>query len=361
MKIKVLNDDPYESVIENYLSSTFNKVITPSDKNLLNILTTILVGDKNIRLGSVPEIENLVEIRKVISDSIDKNIPIPILTAWGGRKTIATELVDTAELSAIHQLLRLDSCVKVYYPKGILVHIRIEDTGAYWLYRGNSPTVNIKSINKYSADFATLVETFRGDSFITPIRESILMDTNEYFSLSKRYSNVLLPVISTRMLDYNAPLSTESKRKLESIDWQGDIPSEQITHYLNTYSRLYPDDTIESNVIKLADYLGGAKARYVLEGRAAPADKYIGISFVPPIPGAPSSIFNTTLYYRTIPASDGRTHIAPWRAKGYLEISRDSVKAKLTHWSNIDILSQLNKASVSVNDIIVNTDYIVKD
>ena len=119
-----------------------------------------------------------------------------------------------------------------------------------------------------------------------------------------------------------------------------------------------------------ADYLGGAKARYVLNGRAAPTsciegDPYIGISFVPPIPGAPVSLFSNTLYYRTVPMKDGRTHIAPWRAKGYLEIGDgDEVKVKVTSW-RYEVVADLSPAKVELSDrgevITIDTDYLLKD
>jgi len=113
--------------------------------------------------------------------------------------------------------------------------------------------------------------------------------------------------------------------------------------------------SMEDYIIMAADYLGGAKARYDLNGRAephTPVGSFISISFIPPIPGSPVSMFNNVLYYRTVPANQGRTHIAPWRAKGYLEIDVDnSVKAKVTSWSNTEIIEGLNPAQAVTKEL----------
>lgn len=359
MQIKLLNEDPYSEIICKYFAQTFPTIITPSSKQLLDILTTIIVGDKNTRLGPIPSPEELVEIRKVISICIEKDSPIPILVAWGGVKTQRDALVDVAELSALNQLLKLDDCVRKYHTSGILVNIRIEDLGADWIYRDEEDISD--KIIQYSSSFYDLVYMINGNHNIRPIKESHLMDKGEYFDKSQSISNRLNYLINKKLA------GGDIIAQLTDLGWKGDLPIEQVNHYISRYEILYPNKSKFDYIIMAADYLGGAKVRYDLNGRANPGSKFIGISFISPIPGAPSSMFNTTLYYRTVPMNQGRTHIAPWRAKGYLEINSDnSVKVKVTSWNNKEILDTLHPVKLELKDninkkVLIDADYLIRE
>lgn len=340
----------------------------PNAKQLLEILTLILVGDKDIRLGPVPSPESLVVIRKTIASAIELNLPIPILVAWGGRKANGDKGVDVAELAGLHQLMRLQENVKKYHSPGVAINIRIEDMGADWLYRNERKDI-FEVVDKYSSEFTDMVNTLTKGYEITPIRESSLMiDRNKYFAISKDYSCYLEKVISQRLEDgMDKDLSQlPAWQQLEAKGWKGIVPLEQINYYIGLYEKLNPGLSTQEYVRMLADYLGGSKARYVMNGRAEPKSEvgsFISISFVPPIPGAPAGMFNNTLYYRTVPQSNGRTHIAPWRAKGYLSIEVDnSVKMKVTSWGNAELIESLTPATVQIDDrLTIDTDYIAKD
>lgn len=373
MKVKLLNEDPYGEIICKYFATSFSKVFTPNSKQLLDILTTILIGDKNTRLGPVPAPEETVEIRKVISYSIENNMPIPILVAWGGVKTVRDANIDMAEIAAIQQLVKLDEAVKTFYPMGTRINVRIEDLGADWIYRGEE---NISThIENYSNALNILADMLTGESNISFIRESLLMDEEIYFAKSKDLSEIIEKIVSRQVLDgnnQNIPSTLQvikAKENLKLMGWQGDLPAEQIDHYIGRYKILYPNKQMSEYITMAADYLAGAKVRYDLNGRANPTlnRSFINISFIPPIPGAPASMFNTTLYYRTIPMNQGRTHIAPWRAKGYLEIdSQNNAKVKLTSWSNHEVIDALQPVKVEIsngnaNTIVVDTDYFVRE
>lgn len=373
MQIRTLNDDPYSKIICNYFAVHFNKAIVPNAKELLDILTIIIVGDKNIRLGAAPDPEQLVVIRQTISKSIELNLPIPILIAWGGRKTDINKGVDVAEIAAIYQIMRLDDNIKKYYPQGIYVNIRIEDTGADWIYREESEDV-FERIEAYSSQFTDIVKQLSKGKAIHPVRESWLMKRDAYFDVSSKYSVLIADVIKWKMLlnediSFEKMASLGSMAQLISLGWKGELPMKQISHYIERYKVLYPGKSMDKYIIMAADYLGGAKARYDLNGRGNPdteVGSFISISFIPPIPGSPVSMFNNVLYYRTVPMNQGRTHIAPWRAKGYLEIEIDnSVSAKVTSWSNTQLIEGLTPAQVEIvfegKTIVIDVDYFVKD
>ncbi len=368
MKLKFLQEDPYADIICRFLSQTYHKAIVPNAKQLLEILTLILVGDKDIRLGPIPSPESLVVIRKTITSAIELNLPIPILVAWGGRKANGDKGVDVAEMAGLHQLMRLQENIRKYHAPGVIINIRIEDMGADWLYRSERKDI-FDVVEKYSSEFTDMVNTLTVGYDITPIRESSLMvDRSKYFAISKDYSCHLEKVIMQRLNDgMDKDLSQlPSWQQLEAKGWKGSVPLEQINYYIGLYEKLNPGLAQQDYARMLADYLGGAKARYIMNGRAEPktdVGSFVGISFVPPIPGAPAGMFSNTLYYRTVPQSDGKTHIAPWRAKGYLSIDVDnSVKMKVTSWGNTEFIESLTPATVQIDDrLTIDTDYVAKD
>lgn len=329
--MKVIPMGEYGEIISRYFQRTFPKVSKISKDDLLEILTELVVGTKDYRYGPKPKIESLYTIRQTLAKSIELGAPIPVLVPWGGRKADPTLSVDIAEVSALKQLMRLDEAIKEFHPAGLHIHIRIEDLGASWIYRTEEVE---ESIERYSSDMVTLTKILKGTTHIEPIRESLLMDRLEYFRVSERYSELIEQVIITQKaykgLDIN---SIPEFVKLKELGWKGEIDERQQEYYTSRYKKLYPGLKDASYDLMLSDYLGGSKARYDLKGRGEPdssVGSYIQITFVQPIPGAPRELFSNTLYYRTIPESSGRTHIAPWRGKGYLEILDDTPVPKIT-------------------------------
>jgi len=153
--------------------------------------------------------------------------------------------------------------------------------------------------------------------------------------------------------------------RLTEKGWKGEISKEQREYYINRYKKADPHISDIEAVMKLADYLGGSKARYDLNGRGIPVTdvgSFIQINFAHPVPGAPDGLFNNTLYYRTIPASMARTHIAPWRSKGYLQMVGETITPKLVH-PGMSISDLVPSIVTLVNEddftdkLVVQTDY----
>lgn len=364
MRIQLLKNDPYGSAICKFFAMTFPKSIKATGKQLLDILTIIIVGDKDLRYGPSPAPEQLVVIRKTIMDAMDLNVPIPVLVPWGGRKMYKHLKLDVAEISAIRQLLRVDEAVRAFYPAGLDINIAIEDLGAELLYR------ETEGIEEYSSSLQKMIEMLKGDTSMKGIRESELMDIDAYRSATGVFSKYLNEVLMQQMLTPDVDVDIlPAFQELTRLGWTGKIPAEQRNYYLDRYKVMEPGKTEAHYIQKLADYFAGSKARYALNGRGNPAskvDSYIKLSFVNPIPGAPASMFNNTLYYRTVDMKDGKTHIAPWRSKGFLEIQSDGrAKVKVTSWGNKDVIDQLIDAQVSITEgndtVIVCAEYLLKD
>jgi hypothetical protein len=374
MNMKAINltgvDNAYADIITRYFEQRFPGAFKAGKQELLEILTSLLVGTKEIRYGANPRPESLVKIRATILTAIEKDLPIPILVPWGGTKSVLTQRVDVAEVAALWQLITVDEVLRRYYEPGLLIHIGIEDSGAYWLYRDVANAVPL--INTYSEDFFNLTRIVRGKSNIKPVRESTLMKMGDYCDLSGKYSDLVYDYLVASQAFPSTVNSGKEFDALKAIGWVGSIPFEQRSFYTDRYKAANASISDQEATRKLSDYLGGAKARYDLGAKADPKTEvgsYIKISFTPPVPGAPSAIFSNTLYYRTVPLSDARTHIAPWRAKGYLEITdgSDKVKTKITSWNDDTIGERLIQSTVSLTDndntftVQVEADHLIKD
>ena len=184
-------DDPYSQVIAEFFAREFPNSLTNAT-SLLELLTQAFVSTSQIRYGPAPKPESLVEIRKVISRAIELGRPIPVLIPWGGRKAIVERGIDIAEVVALKQLECLQSRVTRHYPAGIDARIRVEDTGALYLYQEDGYRGE-NAVEDYSSAFQRLVRILNLP-FINPIRESSLMATDEYFGLSDQ--------IAQPMFDY---------------------------------------------------------------------------------------------------------------------------------------------------------------
>lgn len=369
--IKTL-DNIYNEEISRYFSRELPTLITPTKSNLLEILSEILIGTKETRYGSIPKPEHLVIIREIIRKAVENDLPIPILIPWGGVKGDKTSSIDIAEFIVINKLISLDNCIKRYYPKGLYINIRIEDLGAIWLY-GDSYK---EKIMDYSYNFSELIIKMRGDTIIHPIHEIDLMNEELYISRSKELKHLINSYLIHSENEFNLGQGLAFD-KLKAEGWKGIIPYEQRNHYIERYKALYPNLNKLDYVDMLAAYLAGSKTRYEMNGIGNPVlyttnemnmnDSigigYIQISYVQPIPGAPSTMFNNTLYYRTLPLSEARSHMPAWRAKGYLKIdSYGNIKSKITNFGDIELINKLTNATITIaNSVDIKIDYITED
>lgn len=363
MKINHVGDNPYAEIISRYYLQSFPEIVNFSNKDLLEILTDIIVGTKEIRYTARPGVESLFQIRKVIKDSLDKREAIPILMPWGGRKLDPDTTIDVAEIAGLQRLVNLNNSVKRFYDRGLNISVRVEDTGAKWLYRNQNHVG--QDVERYTSDFLKLVDIIAHGIHAVP--ESSVMNHDEYFNLSKEISKYMYNYLVYS--DVHPLLSSTSKefQAIKNFGWTGIIPKEQRDYYRQRYHTNYPGISNEKATEYLADYLAGSLARYKLNGRLEPMSTvkgYLQATFAHPIPSAPESMFSTTLYYRTIDASNGRTHVSPWRGKGYLKISDSSSKAipKVVSFHD-DIVNHLIPHTFSLeNDTVsveIKSDYLI--
>lgn len=364
MFVKPLIETEYDTCIRNYFHKELPNVLKSSKTELLEILSEILVGTKETRYGPVPVPEHIVVVRDVVRKSIELDAPIPMLVPFGGIKANKTSEIDIAEVAAIKRLTSMDDQIKRYYTPGLQVNIRVEDMGAVWLY-GTFLEQTIVDYSKKFMDLTTIVA--EGHNIKAVSEWDIMEDLDKYFELSKMYSAMLRDYMFYTE-GHEQKLGTGLIfEALVQKGWKGIIPFEQREYYVSRYMNLEPGITRLDALKMLADYLGGAKARYDMNGKANPiseVDGYIQINFIQPVPGVPSTMFNNSLYYRTLNMSDARTHMPAWRSKGYLKIDeKGTAVPKITNWHDAEVLSKLIPSKVRIgNDTLhveVQSDYLL--
>lgn len=365
MKINCISDSPYAHIITRYFEEQFHKVSTIGKSNLLDVLSDIIIGSKELRYGPIGSPEVVVNIRKVIKDAVEKNLPIPMLVPWGGRKAIAGQLLDVAEVSGLRQLVHIDETIKKFFPKGLQISMRVEDINAQWLYREEADVRH--NTNVYSDGMEDLIEIVRGDANLVIFKESAHMSGKEYFEKSTQLSEIIFDYLLFSDQYPGQIAESQQYKALLATGWKGMINTEQRNYYRSRYLSLYPGVTMFKASQMLADYLAGSKARYELNAKGTPISEVTGFiqaNFAHQVPGAPPRLFDSTVYYRTVPQSHGRTHIAPWRAKGYLKIEGKGNEAttKVVSW-NDPILQELISHKVEIEGkgkkVEIQTDYLV--
>lgn len=332
MNILISQDEPYAVLIEQYLAQQFPSLVNITGENLVDVLTTILIGNKDTRFGPTKSPESLVVIRDVIRESIDNNVPIPVLIPWGSMKCDYTSNIDIAEVLSIATLVKLCEAVKRVYAPGLSIRIRVEDYSGMQIFSYPKP-IDMKIISiveDYCTKIENLIKILGDGNSIEPIRENSMKHIGEFLAYVDAYTPIFKDYLSiTDGVQESEMTSFPQFSKLKEIGWNGIIPQAQRQYYYDTYVRLYnsnPEESIERLSIYMAQALVRKKLDMTGKGEWS---KFIQLTFCPPVPGVPTGYDHNFIYYRTVPISQARTHICPWRAKGYLRISGDKVCSKI--------------------------------
>jgi hypothetical protein len=375
MKTQILNqEEPYAELLCSHVKKEFPQVVKLTTFELMDVLANTLIGTKEIRYGSLPIPESSVTIRTAIRAAIENNLPIPVLVPWGSIKADFSATLDIAELTAIQRLINLAKITKEYYSNGLEIVIRVEDTSGYTLFTLEENLEKIKeNINLYSSDMKRLVQILSKDGQEISVQLESEMDNafqfntifNTHLSLIEQYlfeswDNVKEYPINTSKMD--------SYKLLSSLGWKGIISWEQRMHYIEAYERIYPNWKLETHIKRLALYFTGAWTRSLLgmTGKQKHWDKFVQLSFTPPIKGVPEGYNYNYVYHRTLPLSEARTHISPWRAKGYLKINGNEIHHKVTSFNDKDTNERLTPIKMEIYNeeqnlsVIINTDYLLE-
>jgi hypothetical protein len=373
MKTKILTEEPYGELLCSHINKRFPAVTKLTKFELVDVISNLIIGTKEIRYGSLPVPEHAIVIREAIRLAIEQNKPIPIVVPWGSIKADFSATLDIAELSAIQRLIQLSVTVKEYYPTGVEIVIRVEDTSGYTLFvlEGDQQKI-ISNIDSYSTDMKKLVQILSKDGSVRVQLESEMeraLQFNKVFyellPLMRRYLVNTWDMIK----EYSSNvIKMHSYIALQQNGWKGIISWEQRMHYINTYERLYPNWSLDMYIERLALYFTGAWTRHQLgmTGKQEYWDKFIQLAFIPPIKGLPEGYNYNYVYHRTLPLSEARTHISPWRAKGYLKINGNEIHHKLLTFGDTETIGRLIPVQIEISDessdakVVINADYLLE-
>lgn len=343
----VNHDSPFDvtAPVVKFFKSEF-PILQVNNTDVVEAILEELIGTKSTRNGSRPAINDVDSMRFVISGYVSKHQPVRILIPWGSEKPDGSR-VDVAEVGALKTLSNLNDRVKKHYGPGLLITIMMEDLTALHLFddmkKAQADTIlyvgamkNLVTILGMDDFIKTRAETDLGVSFerFLEIVEPIQKAMYDYLEFTDKYG-----------IDGYELLAPYNQLKLHG--WSGPIPFEMRQYYYATYFRMYGMDMDNKHRHILSRYLSAAAARYKIGMRGDDPNwehGYIKISFASKIPGA---VTRNTLHLRTLPAKMTGVSIAPWRAKGYLEIEPDGeVKIKLSTFTDQEVIPNLHNASI---------------
>ena len=375
----IVNDSeiPYGDLICSQIRRDYPHNTELSKCEKVEAITNLIIGTKEVRYGPLPNPESLVYIRNVIRKAIEKREPIPVLVPWGSIKADFSSQLDIAELSALQRIIHLNQEIEKY-DECLEVVIRVEDTTGYSLFQMEADHETIVSHSMaYSDDMVRLVNNLKPKgSNIRVVLESQmanahkfndLVEFDKYFGLIYQYLRASNPLLK---ISPNKDLKTLPEyQALAEAGWKGTIPLEQREHYFSSYRKVYGDWSEDKLIRRLSLYFTGSWRRFQLNMTGKQdhwADGFIQLAFVPPIKGLPEGYNQNYVYYRTLPLSDARTHICPWRAKGYLRINGNDIKYKLASFSDNETISRLTPVNVTItnnqglNEVIIKADYLLE-
>jgi hypothetical protein len=322
IQITTCDTVPYGDALEECLGECF--CLDPLDgqgKSTVDKILGEIAGRGQCRAGCALDSYTMQSIAEIIARQVAVGNPIPMLCPWGSRKPFHTG-VDVADLGGLRMIECLDERVKAHYSPGIAVNMRIEDVGGHYLF-ADTGEAGREASRTYVDGLLDLTKVL-GIGCLRVIPESNLMTEADHSALARDCQDVLEIYIHE-----TDSVGVENRNSLKSWDdacalgWQGEIPFAQREYYRSRYRRLYPGRTEGEYTRRLAGYFASSLARYKLYASGASSEwgnDFLTLNFCPPVPGIPFSMNSRTVYFRTFPEKMAKTHIPPWRARGYFKI-----------------------------------------
>lgn len=364
LSIQAASSDPYGSLIERFFASEFPQAVGGDFEQLIDQLTSAFVATAQTRFGPAPKPEGLVALRTRLRYWVEKQQPIAVLSPWGSAKPDGSSGVDVAEVMALRTLAALGERVRRFYQPGVEVHLGVEDVGGRYLWRGDERM--LQGSAHYVETLQQLV-TVLGVPGVRVVPESKLVSEGRFFGKANEFLEPLARLVPT--IYHGGEADSEEYQAIDwahlnDLGWKGGISREMLQHYMGSYQRLYPALSETARLHRLAEYLAQSAARYAVGAKLLHpswAGVHVQVNFTQPVPGMPAEMADHRLFYRAVPMRYSRTHLPPWRAKGYLLITDgDEVVPKVAAWGSV---SDLQGCAVDFSDgvttVPVAADYLV--
>lgn len=366
---------PYAQSIVQWLSTIVGGANLNNFKQVLNQLEEAVYASGEIRYGSKPEPEHVVFVRDIMRKYMEEKRPIPVLVPFGSIKAKFNEKLDIAELGAINQMMALQARVIKFYEPGLQMVVRMEDTSGYELFALEDKANDVvKYTEAYIHGFRDLVKILGASSYIHVVFESemekSMMFKDEVVRLVPAFYNYLEATDKNGLIEIMEERLIKEMPEFKALmteGWNGVVPKVQRDHYYRAYGKLYNGDEILMRT-RLAMYFAGSLVRHKLDMTGKQSmwtHGFIQLAFVPPIPGIPDGYNKNYIYYRTMPESKCRSHMPPWRAKGYLRINdltgETKICPKLANWHDPQ---EYNRMDITITNgdktVTISADYILE-
>lgn len=357
-RVICVGDNPYEQQIRQFITAVFPQAFTCNATDLVDLLSTLILGTKQTRFGPNPSPEVTVAIRDVIRKAMAEQKPVPFMVPWGSEKPDGGGIVDIAELMALKQLAELQRKAVELYRPGLDFVIRVEDASAPYLFY-ETPDAAREAAAVYTTSFDLLVKVL-GIDFVTLAPESLFVSEEDFNAQADEF----LPVVEQALRLYDEQQPKQAETTLATIGWSGGgIAFETRQFYYGQYEKAYPNKDRNARRHILARYFASAVARRVLKIRGDRPEwegEFLDLSFVPATPGT-ENYFGRRVHYRTLPRAMSSVHMPPWRAKGYLEIDEtNNTRARLASYN--DLPEDLERAFVQFKgngvEVKLEADYV---
>jgi hypothetical protein len=303
-------------------------------ESLATTLVREMIGTQKCRFTPYPNEEIQAKMTKLTEKFIKNDMPLQVLIPMGPKKPVPGEGVDIAELSILRTLSGLNNRISTRYAKGVHFYLREEDATG-WFLEKEIPNIH-ECTENYLSGFEKLIEVLGYTSFITPFRESTLLDFDKYVDTVTKLEPVFRKYFKeSEKVEPSNYEQLQSYKDLCATGWQSNIPPEQREFYFNRYKYLYPNRSKEEINEMIISYMATTIARNKLHSTCPPeiGNEYFQLCFAPPVPGSPQSLASTRVYYRPLPTSIHRCNIPFWRARGVLEKQADDkLHPKITNW-----------------------------
>jgi hypothetical protein len=265
--------------------------------------------------------------------------------------------IDIAELSALKALSDLQTQAKVHYEPGFHFVVRLEDSTGRLLEKGEPGL--IEDMECYMDSIMRLKDILRYN-FISFRREGDIVPFKEF----EKEVEFVKGVISV-YLDETEGAEGESSEDLAEIGWTGGI-SADMREFLMSRCKIYlPEQSTRQHQATMSTYLSCALARRRLGASGALAEwngRHLELSFAPPTPDQPSH--SPRIFYRTVPRSQGRLHVPPWRARGILKIKDDKPRFSTMRWPDAQA-ADLSHGKITISrqsdEVVLQADYLIID
>lgn len=225
--------DPYSPLIAAAIAREFPTQLVSGQDELVDVVTTEILGSKQQRYGPKPNAESQVAIREVIRFNVNQGTPIPFLVPWGSMKADYSS-VDLAELWGLKTLRCLNARVAGHYAPGATFNIRVEDASAPNIFYDRAEEARAASA-VYADDFIAMMEILELYPMIQIVRESLHVTEEEFTAEAE----TILPVMQMVLSD---PANIHAHKQLGELGWKGAITDNMKRFYFTQYDKLYPGD-----------------------------------------------------------------------------------------------------------------------